>query len=94
MFVRHKIMRIGPKGLCGARRASVPPKAGTLACAGRRPAYMLVSTNTGYNMGPNTGTSTGRYLGPNTGTNMGLNMSTNAGLNMGHNTGSNTVTKM
>ena len=27
-------MRIGPKGLCGAR--------GTLACADRRPAYMLV----------------------------------------------------
>ena len=34
MLVRHKILRIGPKGLCGTR--------GTLECAGRRPAYMLV----------------------------------------------------
>ena len=24
MYVRHKILRIGPKGLCGARRATVP----------------------------------------------------------------------
>ena len=29
VFVRHKFLRIGPK-------------AGTLACGGRRPAYMLV----------------------------------------------------
>ena len=43
MFVRHKILRIGPKGLW---RAPYGPwcqlKAGTLASAGRRPAYMLV----------------------------------------------------
>ena len=34
---------IGPKGLCGDRRAlRCQPKAGNSACAGRRPAYMLV----------------------------------------------------
>ena len=38
VWFHHKILRIGPKGLSGARCQS---KAGTLACAGRRPAYML-----------------------------------------------------
>ena len=36
-----QILRLGPKGLCGASRR--------LACAGRRPAYMLVYFNFIYN---------------------------------------------
>ena len=44
VWFRYKILRIGPKGLSGARRVlGCQPKAGTLAWAGRRPAYMLVS---------------------------------------------------
>ena len=44
LFVRHKILRIRPKGLCGDHRAlRCRLNAGTSACADRRPAYMLVS---------------------------------------------------
>ena len=42
VFVRHKFLRIGQRAFVGLVGPRCQPKVGTLACAGRRPAYMLV----------------------------------------------------
>ena len=46
LWSRHKILRQGPKGVCGAGRAlRGQPKAGNSSCAGRRLANMLLAVN-------------------------------------------------
>ena len=43
VWLRPKILRIGPKGLFGARRAPVPAEDWHIAYAGHMPVYILVN---------------------------------------------------
>ena len=46
VHVCHKILQIGTKGFCGdGRFLRCQQKVGNSACAGRRPAYMILMNN-------------------------------------------------
>ena len=51
MSVHHKILKIGPRAFVGLLRPWFQPKAGTLALAGLRAAYMLVLIKNKYSFG-------------------------------------------
>ena len=53
LYVRYKILRLGPQAFVGPVGSRCQPKVDTLACAGRRPAYMLVDITHRYNFSNN-----------------------------------------